>query len=460
MSRPIWPPSGGGNFSSVFLTGVCRTCLSVSKMAARLECPVLRLRDVQVQKTYLDAWKAGKLCCPHKDCLSESILLCSDGLKHHFRIRHSRDPPCGDQEIKEGKNILRKRLADETLNNLLILSQKRREQFQASPLPTPAPETQPVHAGIMQGVPDAVSKEDEPLHVMKTVFGYDSFREGQQQAIQAIVEGKDCVILMPTGGGKSLIFTIASIIKQGLTVIIEPLKFLMEEQVAALREKGVSAFYFNSSLTDTEMDFVVHSLTRFRSQYVMLFTSPECIFNVRLQNVLSNWKGNSRLAFIAIDEAHCIDSWGVGFRPDFTRLGELKKFGTAMAAFTGTATPHTLQVVIDSLKLQQCTVIKTSFMRENLFIEVQEKKDNAKKQVATILQEKFQNSCGIVYCARRQDAMDMAQELKKHNISVTYVHGTLSDTDRKKHEELWSNGNAKVMCATKCFGMGINKEDV
>ena len=312
----------------------------------------------------------------------------------------------------------------------------------------------------MQGVPDAVSKEDEPLHVMKTVFGYDSFREGQQQAIQAIVEGKDCVILMPTGGGKSLIFTIASIIKQGLTVIIEPLKFLMEEQVAALREKGVSAFYFNSSLTDTEMDFVVHSLTQFRSQYVMLFTSPECIFNVRLQNVLSNWKGNSRLAFIAIDEAHCIDSWGVGFRPDFTRLGELKKFGTAMAAFTGTATPHTLQVVIDSLKLQQCTVIKTSFMRENLFIEVQEKKDNAKKQVATILQEKFQNSCGIVYCARRQDAVDMAQELKKHNISVTYVHGTLSDTDRKKHEELWSNGNAKVMCATKCFGMGINKEDV
>ena len=160
----------------------------------------------------------------------------------------------------------------------------------------------------MQGVPDAVSKEDEPLHVMKTVFGYDSFREGQQQAIQAIVEGKDCVILMPTGGGKSLIFTIASIIKQGLTVIIEPLKFLMEEQVAALREKGVSACYFNSSLTDTEMDFVVHSLTRFRSQYVMLFTSPECIFNVRLQNVLSNWKGNSQLAFIAIDEAHCIDS--------------------------------------------------------------------------------------------------------------------------------------------------------
>lgn len=102
-----------------------------------------------------------------------------------------------------------------------------------------------------------------------------------------------------------------------------------------------------------------------------------------------------------------------------------------MAALTGTATPHTLQI-IDSLKLQQCTNIKNSFLRENLFIEVLEKKENSKKQVAAIVQEKFQNDCGIVYCARRQDAVDMAQELKKHNITVTYVHGTLSDLDRKK----------------------------
>lgn len=107
--------------------------------------------------------------------------------------------------------------------------------------------------------------------------------------IQNITEGKDCVILMSTGGGKSLIFTMAAILKQGLTVIREPLKFLMEEQVATLREKGVSAFHFNSSLADAEMDFVIHSLTRFKSQYVMLFTSPECILNARLQNVLSNW---------------------------------------------------------------------------------------------------------------------------------------------------------------------------
>lgn len=294
------------------------------------------------------------------------------------------------------------------------------------------PETQPIHAAIMQEVPDAVAKGDETLHVLKTIFGYESFREGQQEAIQAIVEGKDCVVLMPMGGGKSLIFTIAAILMQGLTIVIQPLKFLMEEQMAALREKGVSAFFFNSSLTDTEMDFVIHSLTRFRSQYVMLFTSPECIFNARLQNVLSNWNYSGKLAFIAIDEAHCIDSWGVGFRPDYTRLGELKRYGTVIAALTGTATPHTLQVLIDSLNLQQCTVIKTSFLRDNLFIEVQEKKDNAKKQVATIIHENFLNNCGIVYCARRLDAADMAQELKKHNISVTYVHGTLSDTDRKK----------------------------
>ena len=312
----------------------------------------------------------------------------------------------------------------------------------------------------MQEVPETVDKEDQPFHVLKMIFGHESFREGQQEAIKTIVEGKDCVILMPTEGGKSLIFTVAAILKQGLTVIIQPLKFLMEQQVTVLREKGVSAFYFNSSLADTEMDVVIHSLMRFRSQYVMLFTSPECIFQSRLQNVLSSWSESGKLAFIAIDEAHCIDSWGIGFRPDYTRLGELKKFGSAVVALTGTATARTLEVIIDSLKLNQCTVIKTSFLRDNLFIEVLEKKDNARKQVATIVHEKFQNDCGIVYCARRQDAVDMAQELKKHSNTVTYVHGTLSDTDRKKNEELWNNGTAKVMCATKCFGVGINKGDV
>ncbi|XP_068745692.1 ATP-dependent DNA helicase RecQ-like [Montipora capricornis] len=334
------------------------------------------------------------------------------------------------------------------------------KNFHTYVLPTPAPHAQPIHASIMQEIPNALTKEDEPLYVLKTIFGYESFREGQLEAIQAIVGGKDCVILMPTGGGKSLIFAVAAIVKQGLTVVIEPLKFLMEEQVAILREKGVSAFYFNSSLTDTEMDFVIHSLTRFRSQYVMLFTSPECIFSERLKKVLSSWNAIGKLGLIAVDEAHCIDSWGVGFRPDYTRLGELKSYGTVIAAFTGTATPHSLQVLIDTLKLQECSVIQTSFLRDNLFIEVLDKKDNAKQQLATMILEKFQNNCGIVYCARRQDAVDVAHELKKYGVSVTYVHGALSDIDRKKNEELWSNDNAKVMCATKCFGMGINKGNV
>ena len=174
----------------------------------------------------------------------------------------------------------------------------------------------------------------------------------------------------------------------------------MNGRAGVLSEKGVSAFYFNSSLTDNEMDFVIHSLTRFKSQYVVLFTSPECILNEKLQNVLSSWNASGKLAFIAIDEAHCIDSWGIGFRPDYTRLGELKGYGNVVTALTGTATPRTLQVIVATLKLQEYTIIKNSFLRENLFIEVLEKKDNAKKQVAAIIQEKFQNDCGIVYCAR------------------------------------------------------------
>ncbi|XP_068680749.1 uncharacterized protein [Montipora foliosa] len=371
---------------AVLLSDVDDQCKQLCKKSD--ESAVLRLQHFKdiLPKMYLDAWTSGKISCPHIDCSLNNVLLFPDGLKNHYRAQHS-PASCGDEEQQQGKNCTRKLLAAETLNNLTILSQKRKEQdyaqlyqtftiecngecfdvvaihekeaaklfglylwhkgdlhwleegskpvlvkvlntmvssifnlwrskqkiyaevtfykkFHTYVLPTPAPQAQPIHASIMQEIPNALTEEDEPLYVLKTIFGYESFREGQLEAIQAIVGGKDCVILMPTGGGKSLIFAVAAIVKQGLTVVIEPLKFLMEEQVAILREKGVSAFYFNSSLTDTEMDFVIHSLTRFRSQYVMLFTSPECIFSERLKKVLSSWNAIGKLGLIAVDEGN------------------------------------------------------------------------------------------------------------------------------------------------------------
>ena len=178
---------------------------------------------------------------------------------------------------------------------------------------------------------------------------------------------------MATGGGKSMLCVIPSIIKQGLTIVIQPLKFLMEEQVSSLRKKGIHALFFNSPLKK-EADSVIHYLTRCNSQYIILFTSPECIFNANLLSIVKTWQNNGKLSFVAIDEAHCIDSWGIGFRPSYNKLGELKKLGVNIAAVTGTATPDTVQFLINNLALTNCKVIKTSFLRDNISIEVLEKK--------------------------------------------------------------------------------------
>ena len=163
------------------------------------------------------------------------------------------------------------------------------------------------------------------LFLLKELYGYESFRAGQLEAIQSIMQGKDTLTVIPTGGGKSVLYTLAAILNEGLTVVVEPLKFIMEEQVEKLRQKHIPAFYYNSSLTNTEMEFVINTLCRQELQYVMLFTSPECIVSKKLLNVLNKWKDAGRLNFIAIDEAHCIDVWGVAFRPDYLKLGMLKE---------------------------------------------------------------------------------------------------------------------------------------
>jgi ATP-dependent DNA helicase RecQ len=169
-----------------------------------------------------------------------------------------------------------------------------------SQLPTYVPSQLILHHLNIQ-IPSDVSEEDKPQHVLKTVFGYETFRAGQLEAIQTILNGDDCVVLMPTGGGKSMLYVISTIIKQGLTIVIQPLKFLMEEQVSTLRDKGIHALYFNSSLKK-EADSVIHYLTRCDSQYVILFTSPECIFNAKLQSVVKTWQSNGKLSFVTIDE--------------------------------------------------------------------------------------------------------------------------------------------------------------
>ena len=257
-----------------------------------------------------------------------------------------------------------------------------------------------------------------------------------------------------------MICTVAAVIKQGLTVVIEPLKFIMEEQTEKLRKKHVSAFYFNSSLTDIEMEFTITSLSRKDTPYAILFTSPECVMSPRLWHVLKMWCDTKQLSFFAIDEAHCIDVWGVGFRPDFLKLGSLKQFNVPVVAPTGTATKRTQQLVVETLQMNHPKIVIVSSRRSNLCIQVIPKKDKPKEQVASFISSDFHGQKGIVYCSRRSDCVDLSHMLKSMNINALFVHGDPRDSERQKHKEDWENGRAQVMCATKSFRMGIDQKNV
>ena len=286
-------------------------------------------------------------------------------------------------------------------------------------------------------------------------FLADLFRPGQMEAICSNLDGNDTLILIPTGGGKSLIYIIPAIIKRGLSIIIEPLKFIMEEQTDKLRRKHVPAFYFSSSLTEVEMEFTINSLSAKDVPYAILFTSPGCVMSPRIQALIKKWNDSGQLNFIAVDEAHCIDVWGVGFRPDFLKLGLLKQLNVPVIALTGTATIRTQQVVVETLKMNKPKVVKVTSTRLNLFIEVIPKATKSKEQVVSLINNTFKDQKGIVYCLRRSDRVDLAQVLKTTGINSIFVHGDLPDSDRQKHKEAWEDGRAQVMCATKSFGMGV-----
>ena len=253
---------------------------------------------------------------------------------------------------------------------------------------------------------------------------------------------------------------LAAVLKKGLTVVIEPLKFIMEEQAEKLRQKQVPAFYYNSSLTETEMEHVANALSRNDLPYAILFTSPECIVSSKLLKVLTTWNDAGNLNFIAVDEAHCIDVWGSTFRPDYLKLGRLKDFNVPLVALTGTCTNKVKDTIISTLKMESVKVVQVTSSRSNLYLQIQPKTDKPKRQIVNFINEHCQGQRGIVYCARRKDTIDLAHELKSANINAVFVHGALNDLERKKHEHTWDSGLAQVICATKSFGMGIDKKDV
>jgi ATP-dependent DNA helicase RecQ len=289
---------------------------------------------------------------------------------------------------------------------------------------------------------------------LKKYFGYDTFRPLQEDIVQTVFNKQDCLVLMPTGGGKSICFQIPAVVTEGVTVVVSPLISLMKDQVEALRANGIPAAFLNSSQSYGEAQTIENQL--FRNELKLLYVSPEKAVSQSFISLLKSLPLN----LIAIDEAHCISSWGHDFRPEYTQLGFLKQQfpNIPIIALTATADKLTRRDIIEQLQLDNPTVFLASFDRPNLSLDVRP----GQKRVDQILEfiKSRPKQAGIVYCLSRKSTEELAVKLKSANIRAEAYHAQVSPKSRSQVQEDFLNDKIQVVCATVAFGMGIDKSNV
>ena len=290
--------------------------------------------------------------------------------------------------------------------------------------------------------------------LLKTYFGYDSFRPLQEEIIKNVLQGKDTFALMPTGGGKSLCYQLPALKFNGITLVVSPLIALMKDQVDALKTNGISAEFINSSLTIKEITQIQKKATD--GNIKILYVAPERLALESFQKFLKSVS----VKLIAIDEAHCISEWGHDFRPNYRALKLLKKQfpKIPIIALTATATPKVQNDIVNQLSLDNPKIFISSFDRENLTMRVVEKK-GAFGKLLTLL-EKYRNEPSIIYCFSRKDTEKIAANLRAENFVALPYHAGLNSKTRKQNQERFIKDEAQIIVATIAFGMGIDKPDV
>jgi len=289
---------------------------------------------------------------------------------------------------------------------------------------------------------------------LKKYFGYDTFRNGQEEIITNILKGEDVLGVLPTGGGKSICYQLPALIKEGITLVISPLISLMKDQVDSLVEDGISASFINSSLA---YDDYIDSIRKIRSGNIkLLYISPERLENKFFLDFLKELK----VSFIAIDEAHCISQWGHDFRPSYKLIPSIYEIlgNVPVAAFTATATQEVREDIIANLKLKEPYVKVTGFDRENLTFKV-EKPSDKMKFVKRYLKD-HENDSGIIYASTRKKVDELYKSIKKLGLDVSKYHAGLSEDTRVKDQDDFIYDRKKIIVATNAFGMGIDKSDV
>jgi ATP-dependent DNA helicase RecQ len=303
--------------------------------------------------------------------------------------------------------------------------------------------------------PDGALRADQtPEDVLHRVFGFQNFRGLQKQAVDALIAGEDALVLMPTGGGKSVCYQVPALVRPGTALVISPLIALMDDQIAALRQLGVSAGALHSELEPGEISRVSNLLDNGRLD--LLYVSPERLLSPGTLDRLRR----RELALIAIDEAHCVSAWGHEFRPEYRDLKRLAQIfpGVPRAALTATADPRTREDILESLDMRGAHVFAASFHRPNLHIAAQPKTSET-QQLFDFLRL-HANEAGIIYCGSRNKTERMAQKLREKNITALPFHAGLSPIEKRASLARFRSGEPVVMVATIAFGMGIDRPDV
>lgn len=290
--------------------------------------------------------------------------------------------------------------------------------------------------------------------VLKEVWGYDSFRGLQENAIESILEGRDSVTILPTGGGKSICFQVPALCKTGMAIVISPLISLMKDQVDSLRANGISAGFINSTQTAEEKREIADLIRS--GELRMLYIAPERLLNQRTLDFLKS----TEISFVAVDEAHCISNWGHDFRPEYRGLKRLKKIfqGATLHAFTATASEEVRRDIQTQLNLKKPDVWVGSFDRPNLTYRMV----RAEKRVDQVIDvvSRHRGEAGVVYCISRKEVEKVATMLRENGISALPYHAGMEDSERQANQEAFIKEDCDVIVATVAFGMGIDKSNV
>ena len=296
----------------------------------------------------------------------------------------------------------------------------------------------------------------DPALVLKTVFGYDSFRPLQKDIIENVLKGNDTLAVMPTGGGKSLCYQLPALILEGLTVVVSPLISLMQDQVSSLETAGIASAFLNSSLSWEEYCQATNEIKS--GQVKIVYVSPEGLATNRIRELLGS--PELKISCITIDEAHCVSQWGHDFRPDYLEIKSVRNLfpKAVMLALTATATEQVRNDICQNLGMRKPQVFISSFNRENIYLEVLPKR-NALELVIDCI-KKHAGESGIIYCTSRKQVDELAATLDQKGYSVLPYHAGLADDVRAKNQDLFIKDEVQIIVATIAFGMGINKPNV